>query len=345
MAEIKGEEKALHHLMYRVLKLFIPLFTMVIAITGCGSSVQNSAPSVAQPSPTIVENSTEPTYTHSADSKSEYTHTYSPTHHSESTSHYTSSASHHSAEPSKVATSTQTTSQEDAAKEQKYASEDAEAAAKCAAVPTTHAAIPKQPSAQTPLPSKVDAIAQLNGLQIGKREGYDTYCREAFGEALEGDFDQNGCSARQDALKRTATDMKTIPVKRQYGTCQEVLSATWTDPYGGKVIHIDNMKGADSDKIQIDHVVPLYNAWVSGADKWTPEERAIFAADVSDWELLAVDADQNQAKGNSSPDKWKPADNQCQYAKQYTQVKSKYKLLVTTNEKAALAQMLNSCQS
>jgi hypothetical protein len=74
--------------------------------------------------------------------------------------------------------------------------------------------------------------------------------------------------------------------------------------------------------VDIDHVVPLSNAWKvrhipnpipdpanlrqSGASKWTTSQRQAFANDLNNPQLMAVTDNVNQAKGDSGPEDWKP---------------------------------------
>jgi hypothetical protein len=53
-------------------------------------------------------------------------------------------------------------------------------------------------------------------------------------------------------------------------------------------------------------MVPLSNAWKSGAAAWTTARRQSFANDVTNPQLLAVTDNVNQAKGDSGPEAWKP---------------------------------------
>jgi len=133
--------------------------------------------------------------------------------------------------------------------------------------------------------------------------------------------------------------------------------------------------------IDIDHMVPLKNAWIvsqpssklvlplldsfrrrhvtvssgdheltlviaqSGASSWTTAKREQFANDLSRPQLWAVTDKINSAKGDKSPDLWKPplSTFYCTYAKSWVSVKSYYELTVTSAEKTALAIMLSTC--
>ncbi|KFY06048.1 hypothetical protein V491_08888, partial [Pseudogymnoascus sp. VKM F-3775] len=115
-------------------------------------------------------------------------------------------------------------------------------------------------------------------------------------------------------------------------------SGTWLSPYDGATWT------AASD-VDIDHMVPLSNAWKSGAASWTTSQRQGFANDLVNPQLLAVTDNVNQAKGDKGPEDWKPSltSYHCTYAKMWVKVKSVYDLTITTAEKSALTTMLATC--
>jgi hypothetical protein len=115
-------------------------------------------------------------------------------------------------------------------------------------------------------------------------------------------------------------------------------SGTWRSPYDGATW----TAAADVD---IDHVVPLKNAWISGASSWTTSKRESFANDLTHPQLIAVTDNVNQSKGDRSPDAWKPplTSYHCTYARMWVRVKYTWALKVTSAEKSALTTMLNTC--
>ena len=115
-----------------------------------------------------------------------------------------------------------------------------------------------------------------------------------------------------------------------------VSEGSWTDPYSGYVY-------TNPRDLQIDHVVPLYNAHRSGASAWTAERRAEFANYAGN--LLAVAGDLNQEKGSDGPDEWRPPnrDYWCEYAGVYAQVKADWGLTVTAEELRAIREMAATC--
>lgn len=96
-------------------------------------------------------------------------------------------------------------------------------------------------------------------------------------------------------------------------------------------------------RIEVDHVVSLYNAWVSGAQTWDAATLTAFANDTTN--LLAVSAIANQDKGGSDAATWVPSDQAawCGYATVQISVKHAYALRITAAEKAALLDLLQTC--
>jgi hypothetical protein len=139
------------------------------------------------------------------------------------------------------------------------------------------------------------------------------------------------CDARGAALIRDGRG------EEKMGPYCRVESGTWFDPYTGRTYY------RPSD-IDIDHFVPLANAWRSGAASWTDAKRERFANVPLG--LLAVEDNANASKGDKGPEAWKPprAAYHCAYAKKWVNIKHHWVLSVTKEEKAALRQMLGTCR-
>nr|MBA3488907.1 HNH endonuclease [Longispora sp. (in: high G+C Gram-positive bacteria)] len=118
-----------------------------------------------------------------------------------------------------------------------------------------------------------------------------------------------------------------------------VVSGTWTSPYDGLVL-------TSAENIDVDHMVPLANAWRTGAVDWDDKKRGDFANDMERPELFAVSRTSNRAKGDQDPSQWKPPERGywCSYAKSWITVKSYWKLTVTEKEREALTDMLGTCR-
>lgn len=142
---------------------------------------------------------------------------------------------------------------------------------------------------------------------------------------------EDGCDVRQAALIRDGKNVKVGP------DC-DILSGTWTDPYTGTVM-------TNPDDIEIDHIVPLGNAYRSGANAWNKNQGIIYA-NAPDVAVVSLGS-ANSAKGDQGPEAWKPPNRKawCVYSLRWVQAKSKYGLSLTSGaEKKALTMMLNTCE-
>lgn len=94
-----------------------------------------------------------------------------------------------------------------------------------------------------------------------------------------------------------------------------------------------------------DHIVPLKEAWVSGARDWTAAQRDSFANDLTRPQLIAVDASVNRSKGDKDPAEFVPplTSYVCTYLRAYVTVKHFYDLSVDSAEKAAISSYLADC--
>ncbi|MEV4146784.1 HNH endonuclease family protein [Amycolatopsis sp. NPDC049691] len=181
---------------------------------------------------------------------------------------------------------------------------------------------------QAPPIAPAEARAQLAKLPIAVRGTMDGYSRDKF---PHWDKVDGACDTREQVLKRDGKDVTTN------ADCAP-KSGTWVSAYDGETWH----KASDVD---IDHMVPLGQAWVSGAKKWTQERREQFANDLIRPQLHAVTDNLNEQKGDKAPDQWKPplVSYWCTYATDWIVVKSNYGLTITVPEKTALETMLQRC--
>ena len=182
-------------------------------------------------------------------------------------------------------------------------------------------------TAGTTTPGAKGAAAQLAKLTIGPPASMKGYSREKFPHWRSTGAN---CDVRDSVLKRDGTKVK-------LSGCN-VVAGTWKSLYDGVTI-------TSPTKLDIDHLVPLADAWRSGAAAWTTEKRGDFANDLVDPQLVAVSASSNRAKGDQDPSTWKPKETSawCVYATDWIAVKTHWDLTVTTAEKAALADMLEKC--
>lgn len=180
------------------------------------------------------------------------------------------------------------------------------------------------------------ALQRLEALPVKGKAPMTGYDRSQFGPAWK-DVYRNGCDTRNDILRR---DLRATELKPGTKGCV-VASGALNDPYTGK--QIDFVRGPQSAKVQIDHVVALGNVWVSGGQKLSAEQKAAIANDPLN--LLAVDGPANMQKSDKDASGWLPKNKgfRCSYVARQIAVKGKYGLSVTPAEKQAMARVLDSC--
>ncbi|MCZ0989460.1 HNH endonuclease family protein [Streptomyces diastatochromogenes] len=192
------------------------------------------------------------------------------------------------------------------------------------------AALFNSPSASAALPTPVSAAtarSYLSQLTVAT-EDRTGYSRSLFPHWIT---ISGSCNTRETVLKRDGSNVVTD------SSCA-ATSGSWYSPYDGATWT------AASD-LDIDHLVPLAEAWDSGASQWTTSERQAFANDLTRPQLIAVTDNVNQAKGDQDPATWMPSvtSYRCTYVRAWVQVKYYYDLSVDSAEKTALTNYLASC--
>ncbi|MGW8556634.1 GmrSD restriction endonuclease domain-containing protein [Streptomyces tubercidicus] len=129
----------------------------------------------------------------------------------------------------------------------------------------------KPPSAKpsaSPPDSKNGTLSLTDAMDRLKvaREARAGYERDTFG--LWTDADHDGCDTCWESLLAEA-----VKKPRQGKSCQ-LTGGTWRSYYDDKTV-------TDACKLDIDHVVPLAEAWDFGASKWSAQRREQYANDLS----------------------------------------------------------------
>ncbi|KPC84646.1 MULTISPECIES: HNH endonuclease family protein [Streptomyces] len=187
--------------------------------------------------------------------------------------------------------------------------------------PTAQAAMPTPVSAST-------ARTYLSQLSVSTEGSSTGYSRDKFPHWIT----QSGaCNTREVVLKRDGTGVV------QDSACA-ATSGSWYSQYDGATWT------AASD-VDIDHMVPLAEAWRSGASSWTTAQRQSFANDLTRPQLIAVTDNVNQSKSDQDPGEWLPprTSYRCTYARAWVHVKYYYDMTVDSTEKSALQSVLNGC--
>jgi hypothetical protein len=197
------------------------------------------------------------------------------------------------------------------------------------AAATLGVALIAAPASATPpnIPSAATAQSQLNALTVAAQGSTSGYSRDLFPHWIT---ISGTCNTRETVLKRDGSNVVT-------SSACAATSGSWYSPYDGATWT------AASD-VDIDHVVPLAEAWRSGASSWTTSKRQSFANDLTRPQLIAVTDNVNQSKGDQDPSTWQPSRTayRCTYARMWIGVKFYWDLTLQSAEKTALQNTLTT---
>ncbi|KAF8888398.1 hypothetical protein CPB84DRAFT_1470597 [Gymnopilus junonius] len=176
--------------------------------------------------------------------------------------------------------------------------------------------------------SGATARQYLSELVVAVDSNSPAYSRDLF---KTWDIITGKCDTREVVLMRDGTDVVTN------SDCAAV-SGNWVSPYDGVPTTL-------SSDLDIDHLVPLKEAWLSGARNWTPAQREAYANDLTRPQLVAVTDNLNESKGDKDVAHWLPplSSYVCTYVRAWVTVKHFYNLTIDTAEQAALQTQLASC--
>ena len=196
------------------------------------------------------------------------------------------------------------------------------------------------PSAPTPAPPATDADpteSPAAAFELDIAEPYLGEVRYDRSEWRHWTDEDRDC---QDARQETLIAESTVPVEfRDAARRCKVAAGRWIGPYTGTVVE-------NPSDLDIDHMVPLYNAHKSGAWRWTAERKREYANYLEyPGHLIAATARANRQKGAKGPEEWRPSDESywCRYALDWTAIKTQWGLTATESEAAALIEMAATC--
>ena len=145
------------------------------------------------------------------------------------------------------------------------------------------------------------------------------------------DADKDKCDTRKEVLIQEAVSIPKLSSGCVFN------GGKWISAY-------DGLATTDYSTLDIDHMVPLSEAWRSGAWKWSPAQREAFANDLTDLRsLIAVTASLNRQKSDQDPSTWLPLVDKCTYVSNWIAIKVRYSLTVDTAEATALTTLIASC--
>ena len=196
----------------------------------------------------------------------------------------------------------------------------------------TATTVPKKGSVSTSQPTI--ALVVLGKISV-QREQPVGYSRNLFKHWV--DADKDGCDTREEVLIIESTSQAQVD---SYGC--KVIEGDWLSPY-------DNVVHTNPSELDIDHMIPLKEAWDSGARNWSSAQRQLFANDLSDPRaLIAVTAGQNRSKSDRDPSNWVPPNTQyiCTYLAEWVAIKYRWQLSMDQSEFGRIKNLLTqSCAS
>jgi hypothetical protein len=186
----------------------------------------------------------------------------------------------------------------------------------------------------TQQPTSTTIVTDVGPLVIAAPSHAETYDRDQFGSGWT-DSDRDCQDSRAEALISESR----VPVTFTATNNCTVATGDWIDPWSGAL-------NTSARALDVDHTVPLANAWRSGAWAWTTEQRIAFAnvLDFAD-HLIGIPLGENRSKGDAGPEAWRPPDHAswCRYATVWIAIKAQWRLSATPGEWVALQEMTRTC--
>lgn len=180
----------------------------------------------------------------------------------------------------------------------------------------------------------VPALANdpLEGIRL-EVEFTGTSCERAknFGDWTDADGD--GEDTRQEVLIAESL----VPVTR--ASNGKVVGGLWVGPYSGFVTK-------NPSSLDIDHMVPLCEAYESGAYAWNKARRKEFANSLAtDQHLIATWLSTNRSKNKKDPADWLPPNRAywCTYLNDWIAVKREWGLSMDQIEADTIRKGLRVC--
>ena len=139
-------------------------------------------------------------------------------------------------------------------------------------------------------------------------------------------------NTREVVLKRSSSPDQIAVSKNG---CR-ILRGEWLDPY-------TDQQFTNPKDIQIDHMVPLKNSYISGGYQWSQQKRCAYANYLGNsFHLLAVSGDANEEKLDHSPKQYMPPNKayHCQYLKDWLQIKLIWELAMSEDEVTAIQDLM-----
>jgi hypothetical protein len=182
------------------------------------------------------------------------------------------------------------------------------------------------PAAANAVPAAAAAHAFPLSYAIGQiplaEESRAGYTRDKFKHWNTGLDPADGCNTRAEVLLAEASEAPTVSAR-----CK-LTDGEWLSYY-------DEQEVSDPAKLDVHHMVPLAEAWDSGASAWSAARREAYANDQdAAASLVAVTARTKRQKADQDPSAWMPPAPAatCRYLAEWTATKLRWGLTADQNE-------------
>jgi len=150
--------------------------------------------------------------------------------------------------------------------------------------------------------------------------------------------DANSCLNTRGLVLKRDSKVEIPPTTGCY-----IKTGEWHDPYTDQIF-------TSASDIQIDHMVPLKNAYMTGAFEWDSKKRCLYANYLGNkFHLIAVSGHENEEKSDKSPAEYTPPNRsyQCEYIRNWLAIKYIWELRLTPYEVSAIQREIqsNNCQA
>lgn len=196
--------------------------------------------------------------------------------------------------------------------------------------PTTTPTVAPSPT-PSPTPKGTSLLTLLSKLVVADEANAGSYLRDRFKHWVDADGD--GCDTRDEVLIAEAVTAPTVSAG-----CA-LTGGSWRSAY-------DGITTTDPGSFDIDHLVPLKEAWVSGAYAWSDTRRESFANDLGvGYALIGVSASTNRSKADQDPAEWMPPAGSyaCTYIADWIAVKVRWSLTINYTEFTTLYRYASDC--
>ncbi len=184
------------------------------------------------------------------------------------------------------------------------------------------------PTASPDRPPLTELLARL---EVRGEADAATYDRARFRHWT--DADQDGCDARAEVLIAEAVRAPAV------GAGCALTGGRWQSTY-------DGLETTNPSSFDVDHMVPLKEAWVSGASGWSDDRRRAYANDLGvSYALIAVSAASNRSKADQDPAEWLPPLEayHCVYVADWIATKLRWGLTIDLREYTTLFSYARRC--